>query len=65
MPWLQRGIDALPGMTILSACLETVSFLHLWQLCNWSYLRLKNVNYFLNLILVIHDIYVELNADKV
>lgn len=22
---LQRGIDALPGMTILSACLETVS----------------------------------------
>lgn len=22
---MQRGIDALPGMTILSACLETVS----------------------------------------
>ncbi|XP_022775350.1 uncharacterized protein LOC111317210 isoform X3 [Durio zibethinus] len=23
--WMQHGIDALPGMTILSACLETVS----------------------------------------
>lgn len=25
---MQRGIDALPGMTILSACLETVSIHH-------------------------------------
>jgi hypothetical protein len=33
---MQHGIDALPGMTILSACLETVSLRYLWQLCNWN-----------------------------
>lgn len=29
---MQRGIDALPGMTLLSACLETVSKQHC---CHW------------------------------